>query len=78
MIPIAQTGQNFHRLLSTMCDAKYSANVRAFFMGNLDSDSWSLCNIYQTPLETVMGEMYRKKLRSRMQYSTFQSITDSA
>ena len=41
MIPIERTGQNFHRLLSTLCDAKYSANVEAFFMGNLEFDAWS-------------------------------------
>ena len=41
MIPIKRTGQNFHQLLSTLCDAKYSANVGAFFMGNLDFDAWS-------------------------------------
>ena len=41
MIPIKQSGQNFHGLLSTLCDDKYSANVRAFFMDNLDFDAWS-------------------------------------
>ena len=41
MIPIERTGQNFHQLLSTLCDAKYSANVGAFFMDNLDFDAWS-------------------------------------
>ena len=41
MIQIKRTGQNFQRLLSTLCDAKYSANVGAFFMGNLDFDAWS-------------------------------------
>ena len=42
MILIEQSGQNFHRLLSTLCDAKYSANIGAFFMGNFDFDSWSV------------------------------------
>ena len=41
MIPITQTGQNFHQLLSTLCDAKYSANVGAFLMDNFDFDEWS-------------------------------------
>ena len=41
MISIERSGQNFHQLLSTLCDAKYSANVGAFFMGNLDFDAWS-------------------------------------
>ena len=41
MILIGRTGQHFHRLLSTLCDAKYSANGGAFFMSNLDFDEWS-------------------------------------
>ena len=41
MIPIEGTVKNFHLLLSTLCDAKYRANVGAFFMGNLDFDAWS-------------------------------------
>ena len=41
MIPIERTGQNFHQLLSTLCDAKYSKNVGAFNMDNLDFDAWS-------------------------------------
>ena len=36
MIPIEQTVQNFHLLLSTWCDAKNKANFGAFFMCNLD------------------------------------------
>ena len=41
MIPIERTGQHFHQLLSTLWDDKYSANVGAFFKGNLDFDAWS-------------------------------------
>ena len=41
MIPFEWTGKNVHQLLFTLCDAKYSENVEAFFMGNLDFDTWS-------------------------------------
>ena len=41
MIPIEQTVQHSHLLLSTFCEAKYRANVGAFFIGNLDFDAWS-------------------------------------
>ena len=41
MIPIKLTFQNFHLLLSTLCESKYGANAGAFFMGNLDFDAWS-------------------------------------
>ena len=41
MIPIERTIQTFHLLLSTLCNAKYRANVGAFFTGNLDFDAWS-------------------------------------
>ena len=38
MIPIERTVHNIHLLLSTLCDTKYRANVRAFF---IDIDAWS-------------------------------------
>ena len=41
MIPIKRTAQNCHLLLSTLCDAKYRANIGVFFMYNLDFDVWS-------------------------------------
>ena len=41
MVPIERTGQNYYRLLSILCDAKYIANAGAFFMGNLGFDAWS-------------------------------------
>ena len=41
MIPIKRTVKNVHKLLSTLCDAKYRANVGAFILGNLDFDAWS-------------------------------------